>query len=916
MMDALNIHVGDRLAAAMVAVYPDGTILANLDAIVSVDRTGIIINHLFGGFLIIALLVALMITLVILARGNRRLIAARERARRAVRDFEELAGSIPVGIYELVENPPDKPVLSYVSPRFLQMLGISADQANEDFRTTFANVHPRDLARARAAERAARAAGKSFQVECRVTVNGEQRWLRAESWPMSRAGGERVWSGVVSDISRRRNMEQRLHEARTRLIEREKLLNTVGRLSRTGGWQIDLADNSLSWTDQTFAIHDLPVGDPPSPEAFLSNFAAEDRKTLTVALQRARDQGESFDILLQLITAGKRKIQVRCLGEALVDDGQVIKLVGAIQDVTERHHVEQELRASELRFRSLLETVPEIAVQGYRPDGTIYYWNRASQRLYGYSAEEAIGSNLMKLLIPPESRVQVQQATERMVETGQPLPASEWSLMHRDGHRIQVQTSHVVVNLPGREPELFSLDVDLTARKQHEAELDRVANYDNLTGLPNRRMFIDQLRKSIARADRNQHVFALCYLDLDQFKPINDEHGHAIGDEVLIEVARRLLHVTRAGDTVARLGGDEFVVVLDDMHRDDRIDVMLDRMLSVIRQPILIHGLHLQVFASIGVVIYPDDEADADTLLRHADQAMYKAKEEGRNRYCLFDADLERHTDSRRRSLQSIADGLSHGQFLVHYQPRIDLASGEVIGLEALARWDHPEHGLQNASQFISLVEHSEIGERFGRFVFDQVLKDLVSWRTAGIKLPVSINVSARQLTGDRFLEYLQDVVTEHQQVGLADLELEIVETAAVADLDKAVTVLQRCRQTGLRVALDDFGTGYSSLSSLRALPVDALKIDQSFVAGMLTSSNDLGMVKSVVNLGRAFELDVIAEGVESLAQAAALVELGCVQAQGHVLARPMPAAELPEWLNQWRDGRVFSQLQEQLQTG
>jgi diguanylate cyclase (GGDEF)-like protein/PAS domain S-box-containing protein len=916
MMDALNIHAGDRLAAAMVAAYPDGTILANLDAIVSVDRTGIIINHLFGGILIIALLVALMITLVILALGNRRLKVARERARRAVRDFEELVGSIPVGIYELVETPPDQPVLSYASPRFLQMLGISADQANEDFRTAFANVQPRDLARAAAVERAARAAGKSFQVECRVTVNGEQRWLRAESWPKSRSSGERVWSGVVSDISRRRTMERRLHEARTRLIEREKLLNTVGRLSRTGGWQIDLADNSLSWTDQTFAIHDLPVGDPPSPETFLSNFAAEDRKTLTVALQRARDQGESFDILLQLITAGKRKIQVRCLGEALVDGGKVIKLVGAIQDVTERHQVEQELRASELRFRSLLETVPEIAVQGYRPDGTIHYWNRASQRLYGYSAEEAIGSNLMKLLIPPESRVQVQQATERMVETGQPLPASEWSLMHRDGHRIQVQTSHVVVNLPGREPELFSLDVDLTARKQHEAELDRVANYDNLTGLPNRRMFIDQLRKSIARADRNQHVFALCYLDLDQFKPINDEHGHAIGDEVLIEVARRLLHVTRAGDTVARLGGDEFVVVLDDMHRDDRIDVMLDRMLSVIRQPIMVHGLHLQVFASIGVAIYPDDEVDADTLLRHADQAMYKAKEEGRNRYCLFDADLERHTDSRRRTLQSIADGLSDGQFLVHYQPRIDLASSEIIGLEALARWDHPEHGLQNASQFISLVEHSEIGERFGRFVFDQVLKDLVGWRMAGIRIPVSINVSARQLTGDRFLEYLQDVVNEHQQVGLADLELEIVETAAVADLEKAVTVLQRCRQTGLRIALDDFGTGYSSLSSLRALPVDALKIDQSFVAGMLTNSNDLGMVKSVVNLGQAFKLDVIAEGVESLAQAAALVELGCVQAQGHVFARPMPAAEVPDWLRQWQDGQVFQQLQEQLQTG
>jgi len=572
-------------------------------------------------------------------------------------------------------------------------------------------------------------------------------------------------------------------------------------------------------------------------------------------------------------------------------------MLAACADVTLERDAAQKLQESENRFRSILQDVDGVAVQGYKLDGSVSYWNKASEELYGYTEEEAHQSTLFDLIIPEPMRDEV-RANVAAVGAGGDIPNGELELMRKDGTLVPVYSSHTVLRAAGTEPELFCVDIDLTERKAHEKALDRMANYDSLTGLPNRRLMGDLIEQMMARVERHERTLALCYLDLDDFKPINDHYGHDVGDEVLVSVAQRLRRLVRGSDLVARLGGDEFVVALDGIGEGPELDRRLNFLLEVLAKPMQVDGYELQVHASLGVTLYPHDASDPDTLLRHADQAMYRAKSQGRNRYSLFDVQLEANVKRRRERLEEIEQALEEGQFRLHYQPKIDLATGEVASLEGLVRWHLADGEVRSPMAFLPDLDRTSLEIRFGEAMIAQALWQTSDWANEGLELSVSVNISGPHLLATGFVESLQQLLAEYPTCRPEQLVLEIVESAAVHDLERAIQVLTDVRRLGVQVSLDDFGTGYSSLSHLRSLPVDEVKVDQSFVRDMLEDISDRSIVQSVISLASAFSLRVVAEGVETRAHADALREMGCQLGQGYLFARPMPAAEVSGWLS------------------
>jgi diguanylate cyclase (GGDEF)-like protein len=442
---------------------------------------------------------------------------------------------------------------------------------------------------------------------------------------------------------------------------------------------------------------------------------------------------------------------------------------------------------------------------------------------------------------------------------------------------------------------------DITRLKAHEAELAHIAQYDMLTGVPNRRLLGDRMKVALARARREKLTMAVCMLDLDGFKQVNDLHGHEIGDRLLIEVSRRLQSVLREDDSLARLGGDEFVFLLSNLKQPEECHGVLKRMLRGIAQPVTFGNIDVQVSASIGLTLYPQDDADPDTLLRHADQAMYGAKQAGKNCYHLFDPEHDRQVKVHLEQLVRFEQALQHDELELFYQPKVNLKTGHIAGAEALLRWRHPELGLRLPAQFLQLLNGQQLDMDLGEWVIDTALSQMSAWLGRGAEVDISVNISADHLLSEGFVAKLANALDRHADVKPQRLELEILETAAIGDLNSASQVIAGCRALGVRFALDDFGTGYSSLAYFRNLSVDLIKIDQSFVRDMLDDPNDLGIVDSVVRLAQAFNRPVIAEGVETLEHGSALLLLGCTLVQGYGVARPMPAEQLLAWMGHWK---------------
>jgi diguanylate cyclase (GGDEF)-like protein len=473
---------------------------------------------------------------------------------------------------------------------------------------------------------------------------------------------------------------------------------------------------------------------------------------------------------------------------------------------------------------------------------------------------------------------------------------------HKNGDvYAETLTISAVKNSGGKISNYVGLFADITRLKDHQVQLERMAHYDVLTNLPNRILLVDRLSLAMLQSQRNDTSVAVLFLDLDGFKTINDNNGHNAGDELLVVIARRMKKALREGDTLARIGGDEFVAVIADLAKFEDCQPVLERLLLAASEPVTLDHKVLQVSASIGVTLYPKDGADADILLRHADQAMYRAKQAGKNQYYIFDTDHDNAVKIQQESLNAIRCAFDDHQFVLHYQPKVNMRTGTVIGVEALIRWQHPVRGLVSPIHFLPIIEGHAISLDIGEWVIDTALTQLSNWQNIGITLPVSVNISACQLQQTNFVDRLAALLAFHPDVSPHHLELEVLETSALDDVIQVSATMNACRDLGVNFALDDFGTGYSSLTYLRRLPVSLIKIDQSFVRDMLDDPDDLAIVVGIVSLAKAFQRDVMAEGVEKMENGTALLELGCELAQGYGIAKPMPASDIPLWLNSWK---------------
>ena len=541
------------------------------------------------------------------------------------------------------------------------------------------------------------------------------------------------------------------------------------------------------------------------------------------------------------------------------------------------------------------------------PSGRIIDVNPAFHRHTGYRASQVLGKTPAVLQSGLQNELFYAQMWQQLRLHG----AWRGEISNRDARGnlcINILSISAVRDSRGDLTHYVAVYADITSLRHTQKRLEHLAHHDPLTGLPNRVLLADRIALALSQRRRYGGMFAVCFLDLDRFKPINDQLGHDAGDQILKAVSQRLKNAMRETDTVARLGGDEFALLLTDISSAEDLIAKLDSLLSTLAEPYPVAGTHATLSASLGYTLVPDDDDTPDALLRHADQAMYQAKLEGRNRIARFDIAQHRHLTHLRENQTRIAMAIRNGELCLHYQPKVDMRRGQVIGVEALVRWNHPERGILPPGQFIAAISEHRLLDELGDWVIACALAQMQQWASEGIHLRVSVNVAGQHLMRGSFFDSLRAQLTMHPGVQPSLLELEILETTALDDLAHVSYIINRCRTLGVEFAIDDFGTGYASLLYLKQLPARTLKIDRSFLRDLLDSSEGLEAFSGITGLGRAFRRDLVAEGVEDHGIGAVLLRLRCDIAQGYGIARPMPAEQLRTWLREFVPDPLWSE--------
>ncbi len=565
----------------------------------------------------------------------------------------------------------------------------------------------------------------------------------------------------------------------------------------------------------------------------------------------------------------------------------------------ERMHLENKLLESEQCSRLVLENALD-AVINMDTRGLVTEWSGGAERMFGYRRDEALGKELSELIVPQRDRMAHSNGMQRLLKTGQSVMLGkiiEVDAMHRDGHEIPVELS--VAHIQSGDNTFFSAFIrDISERKAAEIRIQHLAHFDALTGLPNRAQLNDHLRFALSLAKRSNGHLALMFLDLDHFKDINDNLGHSVGDGLLVELSKRLRTVLREEDTVSRLGGDEFIVLLPGS--DARgAEHVAQKMLELIGEPYRLDPYELSVTGSIGIALYPEDGEDLETLSRNADTAMYRAKNDGRNGFRFFTSEMQARSARNLLLVNALRYALDRQQLHVHYQPQLGIRDGQVVGAEALLRWQHPELGQVSPAEFIPVAEDSGLILQIGAWVLREAVQQARRWLDAGHPpMVMAVNLSAVQFRHPDLPDLVSRILNE---VGLPPeyLELELTEGVAMHDPQAAIEVMNKLHDLGVRMSIDDFGTGYSSLSYLKKFKVYKLKIDQSFVRDISTDPEDKAIVSAIIHMARSLGLQTIAEGVETESQLNYLRDQQCDEAQGYLFSKPMPVEAFDTFLRQ-----------------
>lgn len=742
--------------------------------------------------------------------------------------------------------------------------------------------------------------GRMFTREYRIyrPSDGCLRWVHGIGRiERDHQGDPLALRGTVQDITQRKEMEAALRETKERLqlfIEHAPAAlamfdREMRYLAISERWRqtYDITEPDILGRRHYDVIPDMPP-------------AWRERHRRGLAGEASRSDEDRFD------RADGTTLWLRWeLLPWRASDGSVGGIILFLEDITEAKRAEERLRLAFTLFEQASEAIVVTDL-----NGSILRVNEAFTQMLGYAPQDVVGRHVELLKAAGGDHDSIYSLTSREVaEKGR--WRGELRQRTRDGRELPVAATITTVRDSEGKPQYYvSMFFDISPMKEQERQLHHVVRHDSLTGLPNRFLLTEHLRQQMAEARRAGRILALAAFDLDDFKGVNEQHGKVAADSLLLNVASRMKRVLRDGDTLGRPGGDEFVVILPDLSDRQSSAPMMERLLGSVAEAQTTGANPISASATAGITFYPQDEdVDADQLLRQAQQALYEAKLTGKNRYHLFDPVRDYSLRGRHGKLQEIQRALGRGEFVLHYQPKVNMATGELVGAEALVRWQHPERGLLAPGAFLQLIEEHELAVAMGEWVIDTALTQIEKWADEGQKIRVSVNVSPFHLQQPSFMERLRLLLGAHPTTDASYLGLEILETSTVQDVEHVSRVIESCRELGIRVAIDDFGSGYSSLAYLKRLPAQVLKIDQTFVCGMLENPDDLAILQGVIGLANAFHRLVVAEGVETVEHGEMLLRLGCVMAQGYGIARPMPPENLLAWYAGWQPDVRWKQV-------
>lgn len=639
------------------------------------------------------------------------------------------------------------------------------------------------------------------------------------------------------------------------LREKEQLLAEMSALAHVGGWSYDPAAGKFSWTDEAARIYELDPTADTGIALVLGFFRDECREVLETALSDAVDYAKRCEHEFEIVTdKGNRKwVRIGCV--PTFDAERVVKVRGSIQDITDRKRSEIMLFEQKERAEVTLHSIGD-AVITTDAQGNIDYLNPVAQELTGWSIEEAINRPLMSVLniVDENKKLPLPNPVLQVLSEGTISHLrNDCLLLRRGGGCAAIQDSAAPIR--GRDGRIIGAVLvfhDVTASREITAQMAYQATHDALTGLPNRLLAWDRLEQAISAAERDGTCVGILFLDLDRFKNINDSLGHEAGDRILEQVSARIRSVTRAIDTACRHGGDEFIIIMPSASHRAHFSDLAEKILAAVSAPYFVEHQELSVTFSIGISVYPHDGSDASTLIKNADAAMYHAKEAGHDNFQFYAAEMNSKAAQRLSLEAQLRHAVARREFIIHYQPKVDLKHRKLIGAEALIRWNHPQSGLLGPGNFIRIAEESGLIVPIGQWVMEEVCRQNQAWLKNGLNcVPISVNLSAIQFRNKSLVESLRIMLEE---TGLPPelLELELTESAIMQGKDNIIETLYKLKDLGLSLSIDDFGTGYSSLSYLKQFPIDTLKIDQAFVRDIPHDENDTSIVKAIISMAHS----------------------------------------------------------------